>query len=169
MSAQDLKNRVISVFDRLFAEPPFVDTQDLLDGESLELISGKSYSELVPLLSNELDVFPLFDSISQEAGLYYLASSLIRLLDDLKSVEVCENPESLWMQQYYCLTGLCYPSMMGFLKREETIEWAMGNEELRVLLCDVFITAEELLASGLDESDVEEIHQIVSLFERSSA
>lgn len=145
----------------MFDEPPVVDSRDWLDGDSLELLSGKNYRELVPLLTKELDVFPLFALIPHEAGRYYLASALIAHVNCLQGVVDCRNPKYRWMHEAYCLIGTIYISMIEFLRRKETVEWILLNEDLRRLIGDVFDTTNELL-SDLEESNLKDVRQIIS-------
>jgi hypothetical protein len=131
-----MKERVCEIFDRLFSMPPIVDTNDRFDYENLELISGKTYQELVPLLlSAELDAFPLFSLVSQEAGQYYIGSILLYFSREVERI----NENGRRENDFLCSAPLpeSWFSMLNFLERSDTRNWILRDESLRCLILDM--------------------------------
>jgi len=161
-----MKDRVGEIFDRLFSKPPIVDASDRFDFENLELISGKTYKELVPLLlSAELDTFPLFSLVSQEAGQYYMGSLLLYFSIEVERI----NQNGLRENDFLCSASLpvSWFSMLNFLERSETRSWILRDEPLRCLVLDMLNEASSFRGFYWTEDTLPRLIHLRGLFEFS--
>lgn len=143
------------VFGLIFAAPPDVDCGDPLEGESLRLIAGKEFFEILPLLNDELDQLPFFSVCTPEVAKYYLGGYMLYFL---KMVEASRRIYPFSLNSI--VLGPDFLSMLIFLERVEILDWIRSMDELSNLVSNFLIMIVNTAGFDLEDQTEESIMRI---------